>query len=345
MQDYESTLQFLEEARQWARQTPHSESYLANVMAEEAFCHFDINHYGKADSLMRTLEKTGFRHIDLENKSKLVMQQGYLLFMAKQYPQAEATYDKAIGWMRASSPCDLPMIYVKKMELYNAMQWPDQMREAFRESGRYADSCGVIKYHIYALEQLLRIYKGHNDPATAAGIAHRLDSLNLLYAQTQHLAGLHNQKQAMVTEESDRELRHEQSRRTYLTFGLVAVGLVTFTLLGWLVLYQRKKRGLEAEFVRMKADLEAYLAQQQHAPPTDAIPLPVADPIRTPQPASELLSARQQQVLTSLAAGLSNREIADQLFVSENTVKYHIRNIYQLLHLRDRKDLFINFKK
>ena len=129
------------------------------------------------------------------------------------------------------------MIYVKKMELYNAMQWPDQMREAFRKSGRYADSCGVIKYHIYALEQLLRIYKGHNDPAAAAGIAHRLDSQNLLYAQTQHLAGLHNQKQARATEESDRELRHEQSRRTYLTFGLVAVGLVTFTLLGWLVLY------------------------------------------------------------------------------------------------------------
>jgi len=120
---------------------------------------------------------------------------------------------------------------------------------------------------------------------------------------------------------------------------------MTFTLLGWLILYQRKKRGLEAEFVRMKAELEAYLAQQQHAPPTDAIPLPVADPIRTPQPASELLSARQRQVLTSLAAGLSNREIAEQLFVSENTVKYHIRNIYQLLHIRDRKDLFINFKK
>ena len=32
----------------------------------------------------------------------------------------------------------------------------------------------------------------------------------------------------------------------------------------------------------------------------------------------------------------SNRELAEQLFVSENTIKYHLRNILDKLHLQNR---------
>ena len=41
-----------------------------------------------------------------------------------------------------------------------------------------------------------------------------------------------------------------------------------------------------------------------------------------------------------MAQGLSNKKIADKLFISESTVKYHIKNIYSILDLKDRKDLF-----
>jgi DNA-binding NarL/FixJ family response regulator len=50
----------------------------------------------------------------------------------------------------------------------------------------------------------------------------------------------------------------------------------------------------------------------------------------------EILTAREQEVLQSLVDGLSNREISIRLFVSENTVKYHLRNILGKLHLQNR---------
>ena len=344
VQDYQSNLLFLAKAREFARKTKNRERYMAGISAQEALAHFDIHNYEKSDSLMRALESTGFRYIDLENRAKLVMQQGYLLFLDKKYPRAEATYDRAIAWLHQAEPCDLPMIYVKKMQLYDAMRQPDQMLAAFRESGRYADSCGIVKYHIYAHEQLLRIYESHNDPA-AVDLGRRLDSLNMVYNQTANVAALHNQKETMLLAEQERKLQREQTRRTYLTVGLGAAGLLVLALLAWGLLHYRRKRALETEFLRMKKELAAYLAQQPPAPLPDQI-APVAQgatPLSGPAHAS--LSSRQQEVLDYLAAGLSNRDIADQLFVSENTVKYHIRNIYEILDIRDRKDLFVKIRK
>jgi len=53
-------------------------------------------------------------------------------------------------------------------------------------------------------------------------------------------------------------------------------------------------------------------------------------------PALAELSARELEVLRLVARGLSNGEIADELFLSENTVKTHVARIFTKLGLRDR---------
>ncbi len=58
----------------------------------------------------------------------------------------------------------------------------------------------------------------------------------------------------------------------------------------------------------------------------------------TPQrdPLLDDLTPREQEVLRALAEGLSNAEIAHRFFLSEATVKTHVRRILTKLHLRDR---------
>ena len=56
------------------------------------------------------------------------------------------------------------------------------------------------------------------------------------------------------------------------------------------------------------------------------------------KPAERLcrLSEREREVLAGIAQGLSDKEIAAKLFLSESTVKTHLRTIYHRLKLRNR---------
>ena len=68
---------------------------------------------------------------------------------------------------------------------------------------------------------------------------------------------------------------------------------------------------------------------------------------RSPEPgkpeakALQLLTQREREVLTLVAKGLSNGECAEQLFLSEGTVKTHVKRIYTKLDLRDRTQAVI----
>lgn len=60
------------------------------------------------------------------------------------------------------------------------------------------------------------------------------------------------------------------------------------------------------------------------------------------QPAAETavlsLSDREEEVLAAVAEGLTNIQAAERLHISENTVKFHLQNIYQRLGVTNRTE-------
>lgn len=56
---------------------------------------------------------------------------------------------------------------------------------------------------------------------------------------------------------------------------------------------------------------------------------------------NEPLTERENQVFVLLVRGLTNKEIASSLFISENTVKSHVRNLMQKKKVDDRRKLII----
>jgi len=115
----------------------------------------------------------------------------------------------------------------------------------------------------------------------------------------------------------------------------------------------------EADLFRaIKAGAQGYLLKNLEAPQLRSMLEGVArgEPAITPataariieellQPpdgsprASQRLTDRQLGVLQLVTAGLRNREIGTELGISENTVKFHLKNIVEKLHAKNRADL------
>ena len=81
-------------------------------------------------------------------------------------------------------------------------------------------------------------------------------------------------------------------------------------------------------FDELQARIQALLRRSTSAP---------ADPIESGDPAlRSLLSEREWDVLQELGQGKSNAEIAEALFLSQETIKSHIKALLQKLKAKDR---------
>lgn len=90
--------------------------------------------------------------------------------------------------------------------------------------------------------------------------------------------------------------------------------------------------------VRVVASGDALLAPAVTRRVIERFGAPVETPASpaSPPAALETLTDREAEVLQLVAQGLSNAEIATQLFVGEATVKSHVSKVLQKLALRDR---------
>ena len=57
-----------------------------------------------------------------------------------------------------------------------------------------------------------------------------------------------------------------------------------------------------------------------------------------PNPALEALTSREKEILDQLSKGFLYKEIASNLYISIETVRRHVHNIYEKLHVRSRTD-------
>lgn len=55
----------------------------------------------------------------------------------------------------------------------------------------------------------------------------------------------------------------------------------------------------------------------------------------------EGLSNREAEVAELVTQGLSNKEVANRLFVTEKTVKFHLTNIYKKMNVKSRAQLIV----
>lgn len=136
------------------------------------------------------------------------------------------------------------------------------------------------------------------------------------------------------------------SARTWLSilgYGALAAALLAClwlislapVRLGW----GRELVGAAIAILAMGLGLKLARGPRESAPPRPTrIPTDSSIPASAPDPAAPELSPREQTVLRLLAQGLSNKELARELSVSENTIKTHLANLYAKLGVGRRTE-------
>jgi DNA-binding NarL/FixJ family response regulator len=120
-------------------------------------------------------------------------------------------------------------------------------------------------------------------------------------------------------------------------------------------------------FQAIKAGAEGYLLKnappedlltamwdvcQGGAPMTPSIAFKVLEMFRNPPSITQetpteimQLSERQKEVLECLVNGMTYGKIAEKLFISIDTVRFHVTKIYDLLHVSSKYELIAKYKK
>jgi DNA-binding CsgD family transcriptional regulator len=58
---------------------------------------------------------------------------------------------------------------------------------------------------------------------------------------------------------------------------------------------------------------------------------------------SNILTEREKQVIAELSKGLGYKEIAGKIFISRETVKQHLKNIYRKMGVRNRVEASLKY--
>ncbi|MFO1475332.1 MAG: response regulator transcription factor [Verrucomicrobiota bacterium] len=133
---------------------------------------------------------------------------------------------------------------------------------------------------------------------------------------------------------------------------LPAVQIIMITMYGDTEKVFRALRAGAAGYLLKRSDPEEILnaikeVQRGGAPMTSEIARKVVEAFKEPPPADDaeqVLTRREHEILELLCKGFANKEIAEALNISFDTVRWHNRQIYHKLHVRSRSEAAAKFR-
>lgn len=322
--NYEEVLLTLKLAEKEAIRTKTPQNSLNVVRAEMAFALFDIHKYEAARTLMLELELKKFEGLPKISVIFLKMQEGYLEYLDNRLPESERKLNEALIMAKRYSPRDVPNILAKHMELYAKIGNPSKMEAAFQEGLSYSRQYKILKYELYLYEIRKKIALADKDYTRFPEFQLAYDSLNTLYNSTQNSTKVNILEKKLAEQKVASQKKYEKTFQTVLVVILSLLAALVFVLFKYNLVNKTKKELAQNEYKRIYNELMR---------------------ITSPKNESKLdvsnydLTERQLEIIQYLKEGKTNKEIGALLFISENTVKYHLKAIYEILNIANRSEL------
>lgn len=294
------------------------------IAVERMFIHFDLLEFDKVTKLLATINRADLKLLSPETEAFYLSVVGTMMIRSEKYKEADEYLNEALVLLLKHAPRHLPLVYRKKIGLHKGLKQYKEAVKDFEKGLYYAEKYQIDVYIIAMYSDMSHFYSDIGDIENALRTQQILNKLATDYDNTNISGKLHLIEKELLVKQ--KEEKSEKSRLYFISFSLVL--LLVLTVIYFYYRSNRNKwRRAEIENARIRAAMDKMILEIKDSGP----------------PKAEVnhfnFTERQLEIIKLVKMGKTNKEIGTHLFISENTVKYHLKIIYETLKINNRRDL------
>lgn len=322
--DYLSTSKNLDLAYQEGMKTDHKQEVETRIKIEKMFVEFDQQKYDNVRDIISDINPDGLKLMDGTTLAFYYNMLAAAEMQEGNYKKAEDILNQGIGLLEKNEPQHLPAVYIKLIELAEFTNDEKAALDAFRKGLYFSDEykMGIYKVNLY--KQLSHFYVGRKDYKNAYNLFIIGSNLIGSYDAPSRSGKLNSVEKELMMARKDLELRNDRNKLIFVSVLLIILFILICVLFQLFRVNRKSRKLVEQENDRIRAELEKL---------TDEL---AKNNYSEKDLSRYNLTERQLEIIELIKAGKSNKEIAAELFISENTVKYHLKIIYSLLGIDNR---------
>lgn len=328
--NYPSAIIYLDLALEEGLKTDRKEEVKTRILLEKMFIQFDLLKFDETKEYLKEIEK---RNLDAIDPTTLAFYYNVVSVMHMregEYDEAENIINKAIEMLKAREPRHLPIVYSKIIGLAKHLDNLEMAQEAYDSGMYYADTWNMDIYKIQLFHDMSEFYASRGDYKNAYEYIKLGSQLVGSYNAPYQSGKLNIFETETLKQRKEQELKNKRNTLVLvvaLSFILLVLIAVLYRLF---IVTNRKKDLIEKENDRMRFKLKEIIEISKNTNnSSDHLDLNEYD-----------LTPRQLEIIELVKKGQTNKEIGAHLFISENTVKYHLKIIYNELGIDKRTDLW-----
>lgn len=307
--------------------TDQKKAIETRISIEKMFIEFDLLKFEEARLLFEQINPEDLHLVDGTTHAFYLNVKAALLSFDKEYKEAEIALNQGIEILKKEDPRHLAAIYSKIINLAEYTQDEEMAKSAFEEGMRYVEKYPIEVYKIRLWYDMSHFYLVKEDYKNAYYYQFKGSEVSGKYNAPFESGKLNLLEKELIHKKRDLELRNEQNIKLFLA--IISVILLMLILVLFLLFKSNKQKRMliEIDNIRMRKELEKRS-------------MDLSEKDETKSDFTSLnLSKRQLEIIELVKEGKTNKEIGAILFISENTVKYHLKVIYNTLGIDNRFDL------
>lgn len=310
-----------------SREIIQRESAEVRILMEELFVAFDTQKFDKIDGFITSLNQKNLKLLNSETQAFYANVLATKSIDEKDFASAERTLNEAIDLLKKEEPKHLPAIFVKLITLNEHLSNKEKAVEAYAQGMYYAD-----KYNMDIYKKLLHYTMSHffaetKDYKEAYNFQSKGVELTFKYNANYYNGNLTVLDKDLLDQRKNKELDTEKKIRLVLILLSILLIAFIFVLFKLYRFNEQRRLFIERENGRMRLELENQVKELDDKE------------IKQLHFENSNLSSRQIDIINLVKEGKTNKEIGAELFISENTVKYHLKIVYNVLGIENRWDL------